>query len=384
LPVHGLHGEPGHPIIIEGPSSEPRARFIARSGANTISLANVRHVSVRNLELDGRNLSVDAVKAEGHARYAHFVTLENLYIHDHAASQQNVGISSKCPAFGWVVRGNRIERVGTGMYLGNSDGRAPFVGGLIEGNQVVDTLGYNLQIKHQKTRPVGLPEAGVRHDTLIRRNLFSKGQGSNGGALARPNVLIGHVPQTGEGAEDRTLIYRNSFIQNPTEALFQGEGNLALYSNLFINLHGSAVRIQPHNDIPRAVDVLQNTVLARDEGIAIRLRPGQGDYPQRVRHNLIFAGQPLSGGAQLHNQTGLLAEAAQYLRQPEATDFSLGLTPRQALLVAAPLGADIPNYPGIGLDFAGVKFSQFRLGAYALERAQASTLAREVVSIGSR
>ena len=98
LPLQNLEGRADAPIVIEGPRDGPGARFIARPGANTVSLANVRHVILRHLELDGRNLPVDAVKAEGHARYAHHVTLENLHIHDHAASQQSVGISSKCPA----------------------------------------------------------------------------------------------------------------------------------------------------------------------------------------------------------------------------------------------------------------------------------------------
>ncbi len=383
LLLKGLAGEPGQPIEIAGPATEPRARFLARRGANTISLTDVRHLQLRNLELDGANLPVDAVKAEGHATYAHFVTLENLYIHDHAASQQNVGISTKCPAFGWVIRGNRIERVGTGMYLGNSDGSAPFVAGLIENNRILDSLGYNLQIKHQTLRPATLPEAGVRHDTQIRRNLFGKAKGA-GGDMARPNVLIGHMPPTGAGADDRTLIYRNVFWQNPSEALFQGEGNLALYNNLFVNRFGSALRVQPHNDIPKTVDILQNTVLARDEGIAIRVRPGQNAYRQRVRHNLVFAGQPLQGGEQSHNLSGRLAEAALYLRQPDAADFAMDLTPRRALRITAPLASDLPHYPDIERDFAGVPLGKARLGAYHPERTQAASLASEVAGIGSR
>ncbi|HUX31277.1 MAG TPA: hypothetical protein VMV78_11725 [Thiobacillus sp.] len=117
------------------------------------------------------------------SRHADFITLEHLYIHDHAASKQNVGISTKCPAFGWVARNNRIERVGTGMYFGDSDGSDPFVGGIVEGNRVSQTLGHSLQIKHQKTRP--LEHAG-RHDTVIRYNVFSR-QSALPGPQALPN-----------------------------------------------------------------------------------------------------------------------------------------------------------------------------------------------------
>jgi hypothetical protein len=294
LPLQGLNGEAGRPILIEGLASGPPARFLARRGANTVSLVDVRHVVIRHLELDGQRLPVDAVKAEGHSRHAHFVTLEKLHIHDHDASQQSVGISTKCPAYGWVVRGNRIERVGTGMYFGDSDGSDPFVAGLIEDNHVSGTLGYNLQIKHQRGRPEGLPGAGQRHDTIIRRNFFGKETGANAGALARPNVLVGHWPLAGEGIEDRYLIYANLFWQNPTEALFQGEGNVALYNNVFVNRQGSAVNIRPHNDRPREVAVFHNTVLSR--GRAIRVEPGlDNPHVPRVMLNLARSIDDASG-----------------------------------------------------------------------------------------
>ena len=296
LALHNLSGRSDQPIIIEAADSSVRPRFIARPGANTVSLANVRYLALRYLEFDGRNVRVDAIKAEGHSRYADFITLEHLYIHDHAASQQNVGISTKCPALGWVVRKNRIERVGTGMYFGDSDGSDPFVGGVIEANQVSHTLGYNLQIKHQKTRPV---EFGGRYDTLIRYNVFSK-QAALPGPQARPNVLLGHFPLSGLGSEDRYLVYGNLFLSNPTEALLQAEGRVALYDNVFINDSGDAIHIQPHNDVPRDMDVFSNTVLA--SGTGIQVRPAEGEpYRQRVIANVVAAATPLIGGEHSHN-----------------------------------------------------------------------------------
>lgn len=296
LPLHDLSGLPGKPIVIEASNAAAPPRFIARAGANTVSLVNVRHIVLRRLELDGGNLPVDALKAEGHSRYADFVTLENLHIHDHAASQQNVGISTKCPAFGWVVRGNRIERVGTGMYFGDSDGSDPFVSGLVEENRVSDTLGYNLQIKHQKSRPA---EYAGRHDTVIRYNLFSKA-GAQPGPQARPNVLLGHFPLTEAGSEDRYLVHGNLFLHNPSEALFQAEGRVALYDNVFINGSGDAIRIQPHNDVPRDMMIFSNTVLA--SGVGIQVRQGEGAaYRQRVIANVVSAGNPVLGGEAEHN-----------------------------------------------------------------------------------
>jgi hypothetical protein len=66
------------------------------------------------------------------------------------------------------------------------------------------------------------------------------------------------------------VIYGNLFFENPNEALFQGEGNIALYSNVFFNSHDiefPAIAIQPHNDIPRMVRVFQNSVMHPTLGI---------------------------------------------------------------------------------------------------------------------
>jgi hypothetical protein len=296
LPLSNLSGRPGQPIIIEAADPATPPRFIARQGANTVSLVDVRHLVVRNLELDGRNVPVDAVKAEGHSHYAEFITLEHLFIHDHAASQQNVGISTKCPAFGWVVRGNRIERVGTGMYFGDSDGSDPFMSGTIEGNHVSDTLGYNLQIKHQKTRPT---EYADRYDTVIRYNVFSK-KNALPGPQARPNLLLGHLPLSGAGSEDRYLVYGNLLLPNPSEALMQAEGRVAVYDNVFINDSGDAIHIQPHNDVPRDMLIFSNTVLASGTGVQVRRAEGT-PYRQRVLANVVSASTPLRGGEALFN-----------------------------------------------------------------------------------
>jgi hypothetical protein len=339
LPLHNLSGLPGKPIVIEASTPSAPPRFVARPGANTVSLVNVRHISLRHLQLDGGNVPVDAIKAEGHSRYADFITLENLHIHDHAASQQNVGISTKCPAFGWVVRGNRIERVGTGMYFGDSDGSDPFVAGLIEENRVSDTLGYNLQIKHQKSRPA---EYSGRHDTVIRHNLFSKA-GAQPGPQARPNVLLGHFPLAEAESEDRYLVYGNLFLHNPSEALFQAEGRVALYDNMFINGSGDAIRIQPHNDMPRDMMIFSNTVLASGVGIQVRQAEGAA-YRQRVVANVVSAGNPLSGGEAEHNFV--------MSYRPDLLDTALTeITPR--LLAASrasyglpePLVRELASYP---------------------------------------
>ena len=112
-----------------------------------------------------------------------------------------------------------------------------------------------------------------RSTTIIRHNVFAK---PNAGLAdsARPNVLVGHFPRTGPGVEDTYAIYGNFFYQNRHEALFQGEGNVALYANVFVNDYGDAVRIQPHNDVPRRIVIAYNTVLAKDVGIVVLPKEG--------------------------------------------------------------------------------------------------------------
>jgi hypothetical protein len=40
------------------------------------------------------------------------------------------------PTWGRIIRRNVIDGAGTGIYLGNSDGSAPFVAGIIENNLI--------------------------------------------------------------------------------------------------------------------------------------------------------------------------------------------------------------------------------------------------------
>lgn len=228
LPLLSVNGTKDRPIVITGADFARKPRFFGNPNQHTIQLANSSYIVVRNLEIDGRDAGKAAVAAIGPT---HHILIEGLTIRGVGNSQQTVGISaSRSPSWHWTIRANKIFNAGTGMYLGNSDGTNPFVAGLIEENSITDTLGYNLQIKHQKVRPniLGMPTGPSK--TVIRRNFFGKSTNSSIEELARPNVLVGHLPPSGSGVNDLYEIYGNLFWQNPTEALFQGEGNLALYS----------------------------------------------------------------------------------------------------------------------------------------------------------
>ncbi len=328
LPIFDLNGEADRPIVITGPEAGPRPRFIGRSTHNTIRFRSSSYVVVRNIEVDGRDRGGDAVNAQG---VSHHITLEGLIIRGVGDSQQTVGISTNgAPTWNWVIRRNEIIGAGTGMYLGNSDGTNPFVAGLIEYNVIRDTIGYNIEIKHQEPRPAlsGMPSG--RSATIIRHNVFSKSGNSATGPLARPNLLVGHFPLSGAGRDDSYEIYGNFFYENPGEALFQGEGNIAFHHNLLVNNFGSAVQIQPHNNVPKSVRVFNNTIVARDVGI--RITGGSSAHRQVAMGNAVFASSPIHAPEQRNNVTGDYSSADRYLINPKGPLGRLDMYPRASKL----------------------------------------------------
>ena len=233
--------------------------------------------------LEGNNLPVDAVKAEGTSTSAHDITLENLVIRGHGNNQQIVGISTKCPAWNWVIRGVTIIGAGTGMYFGDSDGTAPFVAGLIERNVIVDSIGYNLQIKHQLARPdlPGMPGGNERHRHPPQRLRQAERRLALRGRV--PSVLVGRFRREGRGAEDTLRDLRQLLLPEPPRGAVPGRGQRRALRNVFVNDYADGVRIQPHNDVPRRIAIAYNTVIAkgrRHRGDACE--EGAPRYPQEV------------------------------------------------------------------------------------------------------
>jgi hypothetical protein len=364
--LHNLNGQPERCIVVEGPATGSPALFLGSDNFNTVSLHNASYVAVRNLTLDGQSKQGDGVKAEGPALYTHHITIERLHIKNHNATEQTVGISTKSPAWNWVVRYNTIEKTGTGLYFGLSDGTVEFVNGLIEHNLVQSTIAYNMEIKHQKQRrtALGVPASGT---TIIRHNVWDKESGYATGTWATPNVLVGHWPLSGAGSTDIYQIYGNLFYQNPVEALFQGEGNVVLHDNLFVNRSGPAIHIQPHHDKPRRIEIFHNTVLATQVGIQIQ--GGDPAYRQRSLGNAVFAATPSTGGQQVGNLTGSYAAASNSLLAPMAPLGQMDLYPKTGALQGSALGAgdtgDLAAYLDWNVDWNGLaRIASFR-GAYS-------------------
>ncbi|HRK56459.1 MAG TPA: hypothetical protein PLQ67_02930, partial [Burkholderiaceae bacterium] len=369
LPIHGLHGTADQPITIKGMDGQPRPVLWAAQPArfNVIQLVDASFITIKGLEINGRDNFSFGVSAYG---AVHDITLEDLYIHGVGGDQQNVGISTTgAYAWNWVIRGNVIEGAGTGMYLGNSEGDSPFVAGVIENNLIVDSIGYNLQVKHQTpwvNPPAGMPTWPTR--TIIRHNVFSKANHASMGGMARPNVLVGDQPSSGAGSGNGFEIYGNFFWQNPSESLFQGEGNIAMYNNLMVSAAGSAIRVQRHNGVVRTVRVFNNTIVAGGTGISVH--GGVAGSTQRVQGNAVFAASPVvvSGAtaAASDNVTDTYANAVSYLNHPLATLGALDLFPKTGQLSGAAVALDgVSAYTDHDRDFNGAARSATMRGAYS-------------------
>ncbi len=302
LSLDGVQGTASAWKVIMGPASGPPATITTLSTCcNTVQLGGTAYVALQNLTIDSAGLSaIDGINAKGNP--THDILIEGCTLIGQGAGQGTVGISTKSPAWRWTIRGNRIIQAGTGIYLGNSDGTQPFVAGIIEGNLILDTIGYNMEIKHQL--PYGgqawasaLPSGPQR--TIIRNNVFIKekndwapGQASG----VRPNVLVDPFPDTGTGSGDMYEIYANFFYKNPNEALLQTTGRVTVHDNLFVasSAGNSAIYLPDHNGPLKLANLYNNTIYSTaGRGISFAASPREGGI---VRGNMIVtAGAALSG-----------------------------------------------------------------------------------------
>ena len=318
LPINHLNGKEAEWITITGPASGQPAVITGSYGYNTVEISNSSYVAIEHLRIDSRGIpGVFGISARGgESNRTHHIRLESNILVGQNGGQQTDGISTKSPTWGWIIRGNQILGAGTGLYLGDSDGNQPFVAGLIENNLVQDTIGYNMEIKHQNYLPEipGIPTEPT--STIIRNNVFIKNdQASPDGD--RPNVLLGSTPLTGAGALNSYEVYGNYFLHNHREALFQASGRVTVHDNLFIDgpYTYPAVVMRSHNYPLRSAYIYNNTVYTSGKGIYFGTRATVDDA---VVGNLVFALIPISGKIMLQsdNVVGPLEKASLYVRSP--------------------------------------------------------------------
>jgi hypothetical protein len=293
LKIANLRGAPGHCIVISRLTGNRPAVILGEIGNRTVEIIDSSYIVIRNLVINSRGLAgADGIKASVSAHPAtHHIVLDGNLIIGAGANQQTDGITTKTPTWNWVIRRNTIISAGTAIYLGDSDGTAPFIAGLIEDNVVLDPIGYGMQIKHQIERPAlgGMPEAD--QVTVIRNNVFKKdGRPSPDGD--RPNLLVGGFPETGMGSGDLYQIYGNLLVENPREALFQGSGRISFHDNVLIGGVPAAAVFRDH-DLPlKFAEVFDNKIYSRHVGIEFGSPARQG---VSVFGNVIFAETPLVG-----------------------------------------------------------------------------------------
>jgi hypothetical protein len=377
LQLSGLQGSASAWITITGPESGPPAIVTTDSDCcNNVQLGNTAYVTIRNLTIDSNsealNTSIDAINAKD--GITHDIVIENCIIRGVSNDQPTVGIATRSPAWNWVIRGNTILEAGTGIYLGNSDGSQPFVGGIIENNLFVDTIGYNMEIKFQNpyTAPTGMP-SGVRR-TIIRDNVFLKRRAQSSWpaeklAGIRPNLLVGGFPNSGPGTDDLYEIYGNFFYQNADgESLIQASGRVSIHDNIFVGAQDASVLLQDH-DLPlKYADVYNNTVYGGQRGIRLGSTARQ---QSSVVGNLVFAATPISGtiSTQANNITGTTASAAQHVSAPSTTLGSMNFYPLPGQAQGAPLDLSaFASQTDVDRDFNGASKGDRRYrGAYAGE-----------------
>jgi hypothetical protein len=374
LALNGRNGTAALSIVIMGDTNLYTTVFTAQSCCNTVSITQCSYVVIKNLELDGLNLLVDAVKGEGTTgNWAHHITLEYLNIVNYGADQQLVGISTKCHAWNWIIRKNKIIGAGTGLYLGNSNGDKPFVNGIIENNLVMNTVGYNMEIKHQTdTVRDNYPGTNVNGKTIIRYNVFCKENNGAIGGNARPNVLVGAFPSAGTGSTDYYEIYGNFFYQNPTEALLQVTGNTTLYENIFVN-HSDpagfrAVYVTAQNGfLPRDIKIFHNTVWAANSSGGIRLYNPNTAYQQYCYANAVFAPSPITSFTNnVDNVTDIYANASAYVLSATTTLSTLNLYPQSGQLTGTITSSTLfQTFTDWDKDFNGDTYDWTFRGAYS-------------------
>ncbi len=339
LTLNGKNGTALKPIVIMGMGNTTVIR--GNACCNTVSITKCSYLTLSYFKLDGMNQFVDGVKAEGTAgNWAHHITVEHLTITNYYKDQQQVGISTKCPAWNWIIRSNIINGSGTGLYLGNSDGTRPFVIGIIENNLVENTIGYNMEIKHQLNGVRdSFPGTMVNGFTIIRNNVFTKDSAtSSTGANARPNLLVGGFPTSGWGSLDYYDIYGNFIYNNPVEALFQGTGNIHIYANVLVNHYNPAgfraVYITPQNGVsPQEVEVFHNTVWAANSSGGIRLLSPDTNYSQYCYANAVFSPLPITNFKDTAgNITDAYGNAGLYVLSATTALSSLDLYPKSSKL----------------------------------------------------
>jgi hypothetical protein len=382
LPLSNLQGTSSQWITVTGPPVDPPTAVFRASPdgcCDVVEITNSSYLAIESLYIDGNHVnSAFGISAKGEtANLVHDIridsnTLVNIDNDGDPADlgQQDDGISTKTPTWGWIIHRNTIIGAGTGMYLGNSTGSDPFIDGIIDDNLIEAPTGYCIEIKQQNPWPTvaGIPTQPTA--TLISNNVFIKKDHAATTSGPRPQVLVDGFPTTGPGGQNHYEIYGNLFFHDDEDYLLQATGRVHVHDNIFVDdsMYGG-VNFTDHDGYT-VIDAIayNNTVYGVGTGIAFSSAPSGTGF---AVGNAIFATTAFSGmvTTQVNNATDTVANAGNYVVSPSVTLGSMNFYPK----AGSPLHGSVMDLSSVAtdtdydLDFNGTKKDFTYRGAYSGE-----------------
>ena len=310
--------------------------------------------------------------AEGYARFAHHITLENLIIVNHGQGRR---LSAFPPASGVELGDPRQTAlsVPAPACIWQFDG-APFIAGLIEHNLIAGSIGYNLQIKHQAPRPElpGMPQRGKPY--AYPSQCADQDRNSSGGADARPLCWSATGRCRGRARKTGTRFYGNFFTRIRPRRCFRARA-IWLSNNLLVNDQGDGcissrtTMYRPHRGVSA------NTVLARGNGIRVHgglVPPGSRSDRGECGVRRTAAERRRAGA-----ESDCCAQRASvYLTAPDAPLGRLRLDPAPGRLLAPGTGLEwIDEFSDAERDYDGAA-SAWLIAAHVAKTALVAVAAR--------
>lgn len=384
LAISNLAGTASQWITITGPATDPpTAVFQASSDGccNVVEITNSSYVAIENLYIDGMHVSgAFGISAKGEtSNLVHDIQVEGCTLVDmdndgdpSDLGQQDDGISTKTPTWGWIIRHNKIIGAGTGMYLGNSTGTDPFIEGVIDDNLIDKPTGYCIEIKQQNPWPTvaGIPTQPTA--TILSNNVFIKADHAATTSGPRPQVLVDGFPTTGPGAQNHYELFGNLFVHDDEDYLLQATGRVHVHDNIFVDdtMYGG-INFTNHDGYT-VIDAIayNNTIYGVGTGIAFSNAPSGTGF---AVGNAVFATTAFSGMAatQTDNVTDTIANAGNYVNAPGVMLGSMDFYPK----TGSPLHGSKMDLSSVAsdvdydLDFNGTKKDFTYRGAYSGEGA---------------
>jgi hypothetical protein len=310
----GTYNPSGTVIRITSKSGTPTAWYTIKamepgtvkiqgnSGTNMCELRNSAYWRFQNLELDGRYLADDGIKATVNTGvpdtdWCHDIIIDNVHMHN----LNNACVNTQVTVWNLTVQNCWLHDTGLAGYLGSPDHVQQIINLVWQHNLIERTGGYGMQVKAQDVR-TGLTlgtTTGLEFTSwgwLIKDNVYMRT--SPPAVTGRPCLLVDAAPASGVGSTDLATIEGNVVLAQTADATsdnaFQLSGNLRVINNILMNCKASpAIRIGFHDiTYPRWVEVINNTVFTDGSSYApcLAVSSLQSGYTQIIANNAFIRG----------------------------------------------------------------------------------------------